>query len=197
MTWQPLQLEGAFEHTPHVFTDDRGFFFEAFSAPQLHDQTGARFPVAQVNVSQSVRGTIRGVHYADVPPGQAKYVQCLHGEVLDVLVDLRVGSSTFGQWQAVTLTADAHNAVLIPVGFGHAFQALSSTAMVMYCCSTPYTPTAEHEIYPLDPELALPWQPIPPLLSPKDAAAPSWAEVRAGGTLPTLDACQRTEAHDA
>lgn len=193
MTWRALPLTGAFEHQPAVFGDERGFFFEAFSNPRMTTGTGAPFAVAQVNVSQSSRGTIRGVHYADVPPGQAKWVQCLAGEVLDVLVDLRVGSPTFGQWEAVRLTAAGHNAVLIPAGFGHAFQALSDTALVMYCVDHPYTPDAEHELHPLDPDLGLPWEPIAPLLSPKDAAAPGLAELVAAGTLPTLEACQSRE----
>lgn len=194
MSWRALSLAGAFEHVPSAFADDRGFFFEAFSNPRLTARTGEPFTVAQVNVSQSVRGTIRGIHYADVPPGQAKWVQCLDGEVFDALVDLRVGSPTFGQWEIVRLRAAAHNAVLIPVGFGHGFQALTETAMVMYCVDRPYTPSAEHELHPFDAQLALPWDPIEPLLSTKDAAAPSLAELIARGTLPTLEACRELEA---
>lgn len=194
MTWTSLSLPGALEFQPSVFGDDRGFFFEAFTASHLVQATGMSFPVAQVNVSSSMRGTIRGVHYADVPPGQAKFVQCLAGEILDVLVDLRLGSPTFGQWTSLTLTASAHNAVLIPIGFGHGFQALSETAMVLYCCNTPYNPTGEHGIHPLDVDLAITWEPITPLLSPKDSAAPDWAQTLAAGNLPTLAACQAHEA---
>lgn len=197
MTWRPLSLEGAFEHVPRLFGDDRGFFFEAFSAPRMLTESGVRFPVAQVNVSQSVRGTIRGIHYAEVPPGQAKWVQCLVGEVLDVLVDLRVGSPTFGQWDAVHLTENTHNVVLIPIGFGHAFQALSESATVMYCCNTAYDPAGEREINPLDADLALPWEPIAPLLSLKDAVAPSWRDAVATDSLPTLAACRAQERLDA
>lgn len=194
MSWRALSLAGAFEHVPAVFADERGLFFEAFSNPRLTAGTGAPFMVAQVNVSESIRGTIRGVHFADVPPGQAKWVQCLAGEVLDVLVDLRVGSETFGQWEAVRLTATAHNAVLIPVGFGHAFQALSERATVMYCVDHPYTPAVERELHPLDPALALPWESTEPLLSAKDAAAPKLAELVTAGTLPTLAACRARDA---
>ena len=191
MTWRALHLAGAYEFTPAVFRDDRGHFFEAFSAPRVAEGVGVPFAVAQVNVSSSVRGTIRGVHYADVPPGQAKWVQCTEGEVLDMLVDLRIGSPTFGQHAASHLTAAAHNAVYIPVGFGHAFQALSDTATVMYCVDALYNPEREHGIHPLDPQLALPWEPIPPLLSDKDAVAPAFAEVRAA--MPKFDACRAHE----
>lgn len=194
MTWQLLPLPGSFVAQPVVHGDDRGFFFEAFTASQLVQATGLPFPVAQVNVSSSTRGTIRGIHYADVPPGQAKFVHCLAGEILDVLVDLRQGSETFGQWTSVRLTAAEHNAVLIPIGFGHAFQALSDTAMVMYCCNAPYNPGGEHGINPLDATLAIAWEPIAPVLSPKDAAAQGWAEAVASGALPTLADCQAHEA---
>lgn len=159
MTWTPLRLDGALEFQPAVFGDDRGFFFEAFTASHVVAATSMPSPVAQVNVSSSTRGTIRGIHYADVPPGQAKFVQCLAGEILDVLVDLPVGSATLGQWTSVTLTSSAHNAVLIPIGFGHAFQALSETALVMYCCNTPYNPTGKHGIHSLDVDLAITWAP--------------------------------------
>lgn len=194
MSWEPLRLAGAFEFTPAVHGDDRGFFFEAFTASHLIAATGINFPVAQVNVSQSQRGTIRGIHYADVPPGQAKFVQCLEGEILDVLIDLRVGSTTFGQWQSVRLTSAQRNAVLIPVGFGHAFQALSDTATVMYCCNEAYKPTGEHGIDPLDAELSIAWDDVEHVLSAKDAAAPSWQATQAAGRLPSLAACVAAEA---
>lgn len=190
----PLALDGAWEFVADVHRDDRGSFFEAFSVPSLIEETGLRFDVAQVNVSTSAHGTIRGIHYADVPPGQAKFVQCIEGEILDVLVDLRVGSPTFGKWVAVRLTSDSRNAVLIPIGFGHAFQTLSDHATVMYCCNAPYAPAHEHGINPMDADLALPWDAIEPLLSPKDAAAPSWVDTLGSGTLPLLAACHAVEA---
>ncbi len=194
MTWKPLRLAGAFEFMPLVHGDDRGFFFEAFTASHLIAATGLDFSVAQVNVSQSQRGTIRGIHYADVPPGQAKFVQCLEGEILDVLIDLRIGSATMGQWQSLRLTSAQRNAVLIPLGFGHAFQALSETATVMYCCNELYNPSGEHGIDPLDAELGIGWDDVEHLLSAKDAAAPSWQAAQASGGLPTLAACAAAEA---
>lgn len=104
MTWQPLPLPGAFAVQPAVHGDERGFFFEAFTASQMVQATGMSFQVVQVNVSSSTRGTIRGIHRADVPPGQAIFLQCLAGDILDVLVDLHQGSSTFGPWQKLGLT---------------------------------------------------------------------------------------------
>lgn len=195
MTHRRLEPMGSWEITPRVFGDDRGIFFEAFSQPRIRQETGIDFTVAQANISVSKLGTVRGLHYADVPPGQAKFVQCIRGRVLDVLVDLRVGSATFGKWEALELDAEQHNAVHIPIGFGHAFQALSDDATVMYLCSTPYNPAGEHGIHPLDGDLALPWAvDLPRLLSEKDHAAPSWQSVVAAGGLPTLDACVAFEA---
>jgi dTDP-4-dehydrorhamnose 3,5-epimerase len=125
------------------------------------------------------------------PPGQAKYVTCFSGAVLDVVVDLRVGSPTFGAVDSVLLDDANRRAVFVPEGLGHAFMALSSPAVVGYLCSTSYSPTLEHEIHPLDPYLALPWPTdLTPALSPKDAAAPTLARAVDRGLLPRYDACQ-------
>nr|BFE85720.1 hypothetical protein GCM10020093_083210 [Planobispora longispora] len=138
----------------------------------------------------SKRGVLRGVHFADVPPGQAKYVMCVSGAILDVVVDLRTGSPTFGRWEAVRLDDTDRRAVYLAEGLGHAFLALSDQAAVMYACSQPYAPGREHGIHPLDPDLGIDW-PLEgePLLSDKDAAAPSLAEALAVGLLPDYAAC--------
>ena len=104
----------------------------------------------------SRRGVIRGIHFADVPPGQAKYVTCVRGAILDVVVDLRAGSPTFGQWVAVRLD-ERRRAVFLAEGLGHAFMALSDQATVLYLCSTPYAPGREHGVHPLDPEIGIDW----------------------------------------
>lgn len=176
---------GAFTVTPVIRGDDRGHFAETFRADVFEEQTGHPLPVAQVNTSVSRRGVIRGVHYALVPPGQAKYVSCLAGRLLDVVVDIRIGSPTFGRSAAVELDADTHNAVYIPEGLGHAFVALSDWATVNYLCSTAYNPAREFGVHPLDPALDLPFADAgEPILSDRDAAAPTLAEARELGRLP-------------
>jgi dTDP-4-dehydrorhamnose 3,5-epimerase len=179
---------GAFTVTPVLRGDDRGHFAETFRADVFREKTGHALQVAQVNTSVSRQGVIRGVHYALVPPGQAKYVSCLAGRLLDVVVDIRVGSPTFGRSAAVELDAETHNAVYIPEGLGHAFVALSDWATVNYLCSTPYAPTREFGVHPLDPALDLPFGPVAhPILSDRDAAAPTLAAAADLGQLPDYD----------
>jgi len=147
-------------------------------------------PFKQANISVSSRGTLRGIHFADVPPGQAKYVQCHAGRVLDVVVDIRVGSPTFGQWESIELDSDSRQALYLAEGLGHAFCALSASATVGYLCSEPYAPTREHGVHPLDPELGISWPADLTLqLSSKDEAAPSLSEAVVAGLLPDWDAC--------
>ena len=143
----------------------------------------------QANHSVSSRGTLRGVHFADVPPGQAKYVYCTRGAVLDVVVDLRVGSPTFGVSDSVRLDDQDRRGIYLSEGLGHAFLALTDDANVTYLCSEPYAPGREHGVHPLDPELDLPWPEGDHLLSDKDAAAPTLAEARASGLLPDYAQC--------
>ena len=130
--------------------------------------------------------------FADVPPGQAKYVYCSRGAVLDVVVDIRVGSPTFGVSDSVLLDDVDRRGIYLSEGLGHAFLALTDDANVTYLCSEPYNPTGEHGIHPLDPELDLPWpSDVEPLLSDKDAAAPTFAEAQSSGLLPAYDDCVR------
>ena len=190
MQVEPLAIEGLWEITPLQRPDDRGVFLEAFKADVLSEAIGHPFTLKQMNVSVSSTGTVRGIHFADVPVGQAKYVQCFSGAILDVVVDIRVGSPTFGQWDAVELNSTTRKALYISEGLGHAFCALTDDATVGYLCSEPYSPTREHGIHPLDSTLALPWpEGTAALLSPKDAAAPTLAEAAASGLLPTYDEC--------
>jgi dTDP-4-dehydrorhamnose 3,5-epimerase len=187
-----LQVPGAWSFTPRQLSDPRGVFLEWFKAAVLEEAVGHALTVEQANHSVSSRGTLRGVHFADVPPGQAKYVYCSRGAVLDVVVDIRVGSPTFGVADAVRLDDVDRRGVYLSEGLGHAFLALTDDANVTYLCSEPYNPTGEHGIHPLDPELDLPWpDDVEPLLSDKDAAAPSLAEARESGLLPSYDDCVR------
>lgn len=191
----PLAIPGAFVVTPGQHTDDRGLFLESFRGDVLAEHLGHRPDVVQTNVSVSARGTVRGVHVSDVPPGQAKYVTAVAGTVLDVVVDLRTGSPTFGRWEGVLLDTADRRAVYLAEGLGHALCALEDGASVLYLCTATYTPDADRGVHPLDPDLGIAWPVDRPLLSPKDAAAPSLAEASAAGLLPTWAACRaRAEA---
>jgi dTDP-4-dehydrorhamnose 3,5-epimerase len=195
MQIRPLAVPGAWELTPRQFADERGVFLEWFTTASFEGAAGHRFDLAQANLSVSQRGVLRGIHVADVPPGQAKYVTCVAGAVLDVVVDLRVGSPTFGSWDSVQLDAVDRRAVYLAEGLGHGFLSLEDGSTVVYLCSEPYAPLREHEVHPLDPALGIAWPTgIEPLLSPKDAAAPSLAEALDRGLLPTWEA---TEAYVA
>lgn len=186
-----LTVPGAWSFTPRQFPDPRGVFLEWFKADVLEQVVGHRLAVAQANHSVSSRGTLRGVHFADVPPGQAKYVYCSRGAVLDVVVDLRVGSPTFGSSDAVQLDDVDRRGVYLSEGLGHAFLALTDGANVTYLCSEPYAPGREHGVHPLDPALDLPWpRDVQALLSDKDAAAPTLEQAQRSGLLPDWQSCQ-------
>ena len=194
MKAEELAVPGAWVFTPPVFPDARGAFAAPFQAEVFAGTVGHPLHVAQANTSVSRRGVVRGLHYADVPPGQAKYVQCSAGALLDVVVDIRVGSPTFGVWDAVRLDAEGLRAVYLSEGLGHAFLALSDDTVATYLCSTAYNPGAEHGVNPLDPALGLPWTEYLPadelILSAKDTDAPSLAEAHDAGALPDAEACR-------
>lgn len=187
---KPLTIDGAWISEPPAFSDDRGSFHEWFKSSDFADATGRDLTLAQANFSVSTRGTLRGVHFADVPPSQAKFIKCVRGAILDVIVDIRVGSPTYGDWEVTELDDRTHRAVFVAEGLGHAFMALTDDATVVYLCSQGFAPTREHGIHPLDPDLAIDWpRGIEPLLSPKDAAAPTLSEARVGGLLPSYEDC--------
>ncbi|GIG39622.1 dTDP-4-dehydrorhamnose 3,5-epimerase [Cellulomonas phragmiteti] len=194
MQFRELQVPGAWEITPKQFPDPRGVFLEWFKDEAFTDAVGHRLDLQQANCSVSAAGVLRGIHFADVPPGQAKYVTCATGAVLDVVVDIRVGSPTFGRWDAVLLDDVDRRAIYLSEGLGHAFMSLEDGSTVMYLCSTGYAPGREHGIHPLDPEIGIDWpttdragRALAPLLSDKDAAAPTLAEARDSGLLPADD----------
>ncbi|MBB2985545.1 dTDP-4-dehydrorhamnose 3,5-epimerase family protein [Terracoccus luteus] len=190
MDVRPLRIAGAFEITPRQFPDDRGVFLESFRGDRLAEHTGHRLDVVQTNVSVSSRGTLRGIHFADVPVGQAKYVTAVTGALVDYVVDLRVGSPTFGEWDSVVLDSVDRRALYLAEGLGHAFCALEDGTTAHYLCSSAYNPTGEHGINPLDPDVGLTLPDgVEPLLSPKDAAAPTLAAAVESGLLPTWEAC--------
>ncbi|MER7013287.1 dTDP-4-dehydrorhamnose 3,5-epimerase family protein [Saccharopolyspora sp. NPDC000359] len=185
MKIRELDIPGVFEVAPEQLSDARGCFYEGFRVDALRDATGQHFPVAQINYSVSKRNTLRGIHGVLIPPGQAKYVTCVRGALLDVVVDLRVGSPTFGQHTRTLLAADAGTAVHVPEGLGHGFLALEDDSCICYVLSSTYVPGTQFEIDPLDPELALPWGfTEQPLMSEKDAAAPTLRQALEAGLLP-------------
>lgn len=187
-----LDITGAFEFAPKSFPDHRGLFVAPFQGPAFAEATGHPLTVAQTNHSVSARGVIRGVHFSDTPPGQAKYVYCPQGALLDVIVDVRVGSPTFGRWEAIRLDSSEYRAVYLAEGLGHAFIAKTDNTVMSYLCSTGYNPSAEHGINPLDPDLALPWADEldgEPVLSEKDRTAPNLADATEQGLLPDYHAC--------
>ncbi|MCX4764657.1 dTDP-4-dehydrorhamnose 3,5-epimerase [Streptomyces sp. NBC_01275] len=187
---KPLGIEGAWVDTPTVFTDDRGRFHEWFKGGDFQDSVGQGLRLEQANCSRSARGTLRGIHCAAVPPGQAKYVTCVSGAVLDVVVDIRVGSPGFGTWEAVRLDDTTHRCVYLSEGLGHAFMALEDNSTVVYLCSQGYAPQREFGINPLDPALAIAWpDDLTPLLSEKDAAAPTLEQAEREGLLPSFEEC--------
>ena len=196
MQIQPLSIEGAWVMTPRIFGDDRGAFLEWFKEPAFTEAVGHPLNLAQANCSVSARGVVRGIHFADIPPGQAKYVTCVRGAVLDVIVDIRVGSPTFGAWEAVRLDEKDRRAVYLSEGLGHGFAALEDGSTVVYLCSAGYAPSREHEVHPLDPAIGIDWGlgDAPFELSAKDAKAPTLAEAAAAGRLPNWEATQAFRA---
>lgn len=189
-----LKVPGAWEITPKVHGDSRGMFFEWLKNSDFSSVTGHPLDVRQANCSVSAAGVLRGIHFAQLPPSQAKYVTCVHGSVFDVVVDIRVGSPTFGVWDAVLLDDKDRRTIYISEGLGHGFLALEDNSTVIYLCSTEYNPQREHTICATDPALGIDWPLVDgaaPSLSDRDAVAPSFDEVRASGILPTWDEAQK------
>jgi dTDP-4-dehydrorhamnose 3,5-epimerase len=194
MKVRELAVPGAWEITPTVHGDSRGMFFEWLTDRGFSSFAGHHLDVRQANCSVSSAGVLRGVHYAQVPPSQAKYVTCVRGAVFDVVVDIRLGSPTFGQWDSVLLDDADRRTIYISEGLGHGFLALQDNSTVMYLCSSEYDPQREHTICATDSALGIDWPLVngsAPTLSDRDAAAPSLDEVRASGLLPTWEETQR------
>lgn len=194
MEWEELDVPGAWVFTPKVHGDQRGWFIESFKQEAFEQAVGHPFRVAQTNVSNSKAGVLRGIHFSQLPISQAKYVTCLAGAVLDVVVDVRVGSPTFGKWRSVLLDSREPRAIYISEGLGHAFMALEDGSTVCYMVSSGYAPGREHGVDPLDPAIGIEWpdaaldgSPLVPLLSQKDLEAPKLTEAVELGILPDYD----------
>ncbi|MFD3488466.1 dTDP-4-dehydrorhamnose 3,5-epimerase family protein [Streptomyces sp. NPDC058665] len=179
-------VPGAYVVTPEPITDERGNFYEALRSVEFEAVTGRPFVPVQINYSVSRRNTLRGIHSVAIPPSQAKYVTCVRGALRDVVVDLRVGSPTFGHHETTVLNAGSGRSVYVPEGVGHGFLTLTDDACVCYALSSAHVPGTQIDINPLDRDLALPWGfAEPPLLSEKDSSAPTVAEAMSAGTLAT------------
>ena len=190
-----MTVPGAYRVEPEPLSDSRGLFFESVRRSDLLAGTDWELTIRQVNFSVSRRNTLRGIHGTTVPPGQAKFITCVRGRVLDIAIDIRVGSPTFGQYDVTYQSPETGTAVYLPDGIGHAFLALTDDTSMCYLCSAEYEPGSMIDIDALDPALGLPWNLTePPIRSAKDAAAPTLAEAAAAGILPTYAECQPRRA---
>jgi dTDP-4-dehydrorhamnose 3,5-epimerase len=171
----PTKLPGVYIIEPRVFSDPRGFFMETYHQ-RRYTEAGIQDSFVQDNLSRSIQGTIRGLHY-QMSHAQAKLIQVTRGSVFDVAVDIRRGSPYFGRWTGVQLTCDNQRQVFIPEGFAHGFCVLSEVADVVYKCSDFYAPQDETGIIWSDPDLAIDWPVANPLLSDKDSHLPCLADV--------------------
>lgn len=191
---EPMSITGSWKIRPQQFNDDRGTFLAPFRQDLMHTTVGHALTVSQVNCAVSSAGVIRGIHFVYVPPGQAKYVTCVGGAVFDVIVDLRIGSPTFGAWESTILDDINRYAVYLPQGLGHAVMSLTEGSTIVYLTSTPYMPEYEHTITPVDPRIGINWPraradggPLSIRLSDRDAGAPSLAAAYRQGILPTFE----------
>ncbi len=191
MKAHPLKISGSWKIEFQKFDDNRGFFYESFKEEDFKSQIGRNLNIKQTNTSSSSKGSVRGIHYALVPPSQAKLVQCQRGSIKDYVIDIRVGSPTFGQFEIIELSEDSASAVFIEEGLAHAFVALENQTVVTYFVTEKYNPEREKGINPFDKTLNVKWPDIELILSEKDKQAISLEEAKNQGLLPTFDECKK------
>lgn len=198
MEFRELAIDGAWEITPRILGDARGAFLELFKETAFVEAVGHPLDLKQANCSVSAAGVARGIHFAQIPPSQAKYVTCPRGAVLDYVIDIRVGSPTFGQWDSVLLDDVDRRAIYLSEGLGHMFVSLEDFSTVVYLCSAPYAPGREFGVNPLCPTVGIDFpatardgSPLDLLLSEKDQAAPDLLTAAEQGILPTFEEQQR------
>ena len=187
----PLKIDGSWLIELHKFEDNRGFFYESFRDDIAKKYFGRGVSIKQSNTSVSKKGSVRGIHYALVPPSQAKYVQCQNGSIVDYVIDIRVGSPTFSQFVEVELSATHPQAIFIEEGLAHAFVALEDETVVTYFVSKNYNPEREKGINPFDSDLNIKWPDINLELSEKDKLAISLKEAQVQNLLPMFDDCKK------
>ena len=190
MKAQPLSISGSWKIEFQKFDDNRGFFYESFKEEDFKNQIGRNLNIKQTNTSSSSKGSVRGIHYALVPPSQAKLVQCQRGSIKDYVIDIRIGSPTFGKFEEIELNENSAAAIFIEEGLAHAFVALENQTVVTYYVTEKYNPEREKGINPFDKTLNVKWPEIELLLSEKDKQAISLEEARSQGLLPKFGECK-------
>ena len=190
MKAHPLKISGSWKIEFQKFEDNRGFFYESFKAEEFPKLIGRNFDIKQTNTSSSAKGSVRGIHYALVPPSQAKLVQCQRGSIKDYVIDIRIGSPTFGKFEAIDLDEKSASAIFIEEGLAHAFVALENNTIVTYYVSEKYNPEREKGINPFDEKLNVKWPDIELILSGKDKVALSLDQAKSEGLLPIFDECK-------
>ena len=184
----PLGISGAWLVSSQIFADERGTFREWFKLDEIRQKTGIDFPVEQANISTSKKGSLRGIHYSLVNIGQAKWITCIAGRVIDLVIDIRPNSPTFKKYEFIELSGEDGQSVLVGAGLGHGYLSLEENSTISYLLSSPYSPSEEFEINPMDLELGISW-PLERvgsglILSRKDLNAPTLAERALEGKLP-------------
>ena len=191
MKTTPLSIDGSWKIDFQRFDDNRGYFYESFKEEDFKTHIGRNFKIKQTNTSSSSKGSVRGIHFAMVPPSQAKLVQCQRGSIRDYVIDIRVGSPTFGKFEVVELGENSASAVFIEEGLAHAFVALENHTVVTYFVTEKYNPEREKGINPFDKTLNVKWPDLELILSEKDKQAISLEEAKNQGLLPSFDECKK------
>lgn len=198
MDIQEMAVADAYRIRPRIHHDQRGAFFESFRDDEFTRRTGHVFRPVQTNFSVNRRNVLRGMHGVVMPPGQAKYVTCVRGAVLDIVLDVRMGSPTFGLFDRSLLDQATGLAVYLPDGMAHGFVSLADDSCVSYVFDTPYIAGTPFEVNPFDPDLALPWDlHDAPIVADKDLKAPSLREAAETGLLPSYEKCLARYADQA
>ena len=190
MKTSALKISGSWLIEFQKFEDSRGYFYESFKEEDFQKQIGRQLSIKQTNTSSSSKGSVRGIHYALVPPSQAKLVQCQRGSIKDYVIDIRVGSPTFGEFEEIELSENSPTAVFIEEGLAHAFVALENNTIVTYYVSEKFNPEREKGINPFDKTLNVKWPNLELILSEKDSSAISLDEAKSQGILPSFDECK-------
>ena len=190
MKTSALKISGSWIIEFQKFEDNRGYFYESFKEEDFQKQIGRQLSIKQTNTSSSSKGSVRGIHYALVPPSQAKLVQCQRGSIKDYVIDIRVGSPTFGEFEEIKLGENSPTAIFIEEGLAHAFVALENNTIVTYYVSEKFNPEREKGINPFDKTLNVKWPDLELILSEKDKEAISLEDAKTQGLLPSFDGCK-------
>lgn len=186
MNIEPLAISGAWLIKLRTLNDNRGLFREWFKTEEISKVIDFKFQIAQANLSTSLKGVLRGIHYSLAKNQQAKYIMCVKGQIQDVIVDIRPSSLTFGKWIDLELNEDSGSAIFIEPNLGHGFLSLAKSSTVVYLTSSIYDPKNEFGINPFDPDLSIKWN-LPAtkiIISEKDKSAPSLNQRKSSAKLP-------------